>query len=88
MTTKFNSDYCPKCGLLCDAVSDPEDLEGLDSKPQQGDISICFGCAAILEFDKNLKLKVCSEDKINNLDTETLVQIVKIRSYILGMKLE
>ncbi len=86
MTTKFNSDYCPKCGLLCDAVSDPEDPEGLDSKPQQGDISICFGCAAILEFDKNLKLKVCSEDKINKLDTETLVQIVKIRSYILGNK--
>ena len=40
MTTKFNPDYCPKCGLLCDAVSDPEDPEGLDSKPQQGDISI------------------------------------------------
>ena len=83
MTTKLDPDYCPKCGLLCDAVSDPE---GLDSKPQQGDISICFGCAAILEFDKNLKLKVCSEDKINKLDTETLVQIVKIRSYILGNK--
>ena len=85
MTTKFNPDYCPKCGLLCDAVSDPE---GSDSKPQQGDISICFGCAAILEFDKNLKLKVCSEDKINKLDTETLVQLVKIRSYILGKDLK
>ena len=48
--------------------------------------SICFKCAAILEFDKNLKLKVCSEDKINKLDTEILNQIVKIRSYILGNK--
>lgn len=83
MTTKLDPDYCPKCGLLCDAVSDPE---GSDSKPQQGDISICFKCAAILEFDKNLKLKVCSEDKINKLDTEILTQIVKIRSYILGNK--
>ena len=53
---------------------------------KKGDISICFKCAAILEFDKDLKLKVCSEDKINKLDTETLVQIVKIRSYILGNK--
>lgn len=83
MTTKLDPDYCPKCRLLCDAVSDPE---GSDSKPQQGDISICFKCAAILEFDKNLKLKVCSEDKINKLDNEILVQIVKIRSYILGNK--
>ena len=83
MTTKLDPDYCPKCGLLCDAALDPE---GSDSKPQQGDISICFKCAAILEFGKDLKLKVCSEDKINKLDTEILVQIVKIRSYILGNK--
>ena len=85
MTTKLDPDYCPKCGLLCDAVSDPEDP---DSKPQQGDISICFKCAAILEFDKNLKLKVCSEDKINSLDEDTLKIIVKTKAIILGMNRE
>ena len=88
MTTKLDPDYCPKCGLLCDAVSDPEDPEGLDSKPQQGDISICINCAKLLVFDKDLKLQPCPEEKINSLDEDTLKIIVKTKAIILGMKLE
>ena len=85
MTTKLDPDYCPKCGLLCDAVSDPE---GSDSKPQEGDISICINCAKLLVFDKDLKLQPCPEEKINSLDEDTLKIIVKTKAIILGMSLK
>ena len=85
MTTKLDPDYCPKCGFLCDAVSDPE---GLDSKPQEGDISICINCAKLLVFDKDLKLQPCPEEKINSLDEDTLKIIVKTKAIILGMSLK
>ena len=85
MTTKLDPDYCPKCGFLCDAVSDPE---GSDSKPQEGDISICINCAKLLVFDKDLKLQPCPEEKINSLDEDTLKIIVKTKAIILGMSLK
>ena len=83
MATKLDVDNCPKCGYLFDSATCMEEAKG-DIEPKSGDISLCFNCAAILEFDENLKLKMCDEKTINELDDELLSEIIKAKTFILS----
>lgn len=38
---------CPRCGKSCDSAMA---LDGRDVRPKPGDLTVCFGCAAPLEF--------------------------------------
>ena len=87
MSTTLDSDKCPHCGYELNACSNPDDLESKEM-PKKGDISICINCAKILTFDKDLKLQPCPKEIIDELDEESLKQIVTVRSMILGMNLE
>lgn len=78
----LEEDRCPKCGCLINASTGIEDENQMPSK---GDISICIECASILEFDENLKLKLCSQETINRLDEDLLKVIIKARMYILNL---
>jgi hypothetical protein len=44
---------CPHCGYTLDAASV---LDGPAPKPTPGDLSVCFGCGAALQFDKRLRV--------------------------------
>lgn len=78
----LEEDHCPKCGCLINASTGIEDENQMPSK---GDISICIECASILEFNENLKLKLCSQETINRLDEDLLKVIIKARMYILNL---
>lgn len=52
---------CPSCEKLQDRASNFDDSE---SKPIEGDFSVCNGCGDILRFDKDLKLVLASEKEI------------------------
>lgn len=78
----LEEDHCPKCGCLINASTGIEDENQMPSK---GDISICIKCASILEFDENLKLKLCPQETINGVDEELLKVIVKTKMYVLNL---
>lgn len=54
MSTRIQEDACPACSSALDAASD---LDG-DDRPKEGDVSVCFYCAAVLQFDADLRLRV------------------------------
>ena len=78
----LEEDHCPKCGCLINASTGIEDENQMPSK---GDISICIECASILEFDENLKLKLCPQETINRLDEDLLKVIIKAKMYVLNL---
>ena len=78
----LEEDHCPKCGCLINASTGIEDENQMPSK---GDIYICIKCASILEFDENLKLKLCPQEKINGVDEDHLKVIIKTKMYVLNL---
>ena len=83
MATKLDADRCPKCGHLFNSATCVDETKG-DIEPTAGDISLCVNCAAILEFDENLKLRMCDDKTINELDDELLNEIIKVKTSILS----
>ena len=83
MATKLDADKCPKCGYFFDSATCVDETKG-DIEPTAGDISLCVNCAAILEFDENLKLRMCDDKTINELDDELLNEIIKVKTSILS----
>ena len=76
---------CPHCGHKLNAASN--EMGGRE--PKAGDLSICFHCATILEFDKDLKLVEMDIERLFDLeefDDELRLYIIrqqkKISNYI------
>ncbi len=69
---------CPKCKRLVDGVTDVLN----DKTPKAGDISICFYCKAINEFNIDLNLVELPMDKFLMLPNETRKLILDIRDGI------
>lgn len=72
-------DSCPICNAKVDRATNPN---GKD-KPVAGDYSICFKCATILCFDKNLHLQKLPNEQLQKVRSEfpelfdTMMQIVE-----------
>lgn len=61
---------CPHCGHTLDRH---ESTDAVDQRgPEKDDISICIKCASWNMFNKDLSLRVMTEEDINNVDPETL----------------
>ena len=69
---------CPACKGLLDAATSLDDSD----RPQPGDISVCFNCAAILEFDENMKLILASEEIMAGLPADATASIEHFCSLI------
>jgi hypothetical protein len=52
-TTRVASDACPACGTINDAATPIGSRGG----PSPGDVGVCLGCASVVVYDKNLKLR-------------------------------
>jgi hypothetical protein len=50
---------CP-CGMTGEAATSIKD----DRAPIPGDITLCFHCGRMLQFDANLHLQVCDQEEI------------------------
>jgi hypothetical protein len=53
-TTRLDPHSCPVCQTNLDAASDPT-VE--NNVPSPGDITLCFYCESLCEFDRDMKLK-------------------------------
>lgn len=63
-TVRMPPSNCPHCGLNMDCASS---TDGVHAKPEEGDLSVCIGCATPLTFDSNLMLKALTNEQINQL---------------------
>lgn len=74
---------CTDCGVLTNAATD---LQG-DATPSKDDISLCFYCGAINQFDEDLNIvempeEVLEDIKANEPETYSLLidAVIKIKA--------
>lgn len=68
-------DNCPKCQKHINAATATDGDSGLEPTP--GDVTVCVGCAGILQFDGSMKLKELSFEDLSSMDTETQAELLK-----------
>lgn len=74
---------CPACGSPNDAASSCDEKDPEEKvRPGPGDLSVCFGCGAIQQFQKDLTLKIISLDELD-ADDDTKFQLRRVQQYIL-----
>lgn len=56
LTTHTPVSFCPACGYTLDAASSFDEA----AAPSAGDFSVCIACAAVLRFDRELRLRAAS----------------------------
>jgi hypothetical protein len=52
---------CPTCGTTLNAASAVGEA---DSKPSQGDFTLCINCGTIMRFGEKLELILCSQQEV------------------------
>lgn len=79
--TRVPLSACPCCGKEMDCASP---VDGVQSKPVEGDLSVCINCAAVLQFDDKLMLKeLTAEDRqslppVSQIELNAAVRAVKM----------
>ncbi len=74
---------CPKCGSPNDAATSADETDPEQkARPFAGDISVCFGCASIMQFQPDLTLKIVSLDELDT-DDDTKFQVRRVQQKIL-----
>lgn len=73
---------CPYCNKKLDAASCFSDLDAI---PSPGDLTVCFGCLGILEFDKDLNLIKCDIHKLSMEEKETINKMQRTLKYYKDM---
>jgi len=70
---------CPICGYSLDAHTRIDDSEPVE--PTVGDISFCFNCSSLLEFNQGLRLVIPSAETVSGLNNNPVLmaQISAIR---------
>ena len=75
--------FCPSCGYT---IEEHTSLDNTSAKPRPNNLTLCFNCAIVLQFDENLKVKLPPIELIGSLDEETTLQISKVQDAILRMR--
>ena len=63
---------CPVCFRKLDGTT----CLTADAKPKSGDVSVCFYCASLLEYDENLNVIKMTEKTMRELDLDTQAQLL------------
>lgn len=71
-TFRLGLQLCPKCGYELDAATK---VQGDNGGPEPGDVTVCIGCATVLEFGPELKLSVANLDEIPPEVRKTLEKV-------------
>ena len=77
LTTRLPTDACPSCGKTLDAATNLD-----HHTPEAGDVTVCLGCQSVLEWDENMKLRLCD---MGTLPPGVQAQVAMI---VLAMKVE
>ena len=77
-----NSPVCPNSD--CNTLLDGYTSVGHDDTPSSGDITVCAGCAWVLQFDDDLQLGVFQIEDFMQLGPEEKDHITKAQTYIIS----
>ncbi len=70
MTKELSEDKCPSCAgplSACTDVNNPDNV----TLAKPGDLTVCVYCAAVLQFDEDLKHVVADSEILENLSPDT-----------------
>ena len=62
--------YCPLCHRPLDAATPVNNKN--KKAPEEGDITFCLTCGAILIFTSDLKVRLMREEEVDELPKETI----------------
>jgi hypothetical protein len=65
---------CPECGYELDASTK---VQGEKGAPEAGDVTVCFGCAALLQWDPYMKLAIARLDDMPSEIRGTLEKLIE-----------
>jgi hypothetical protein len=77
-TTILSMSSCPRCGYGVDAATAAYG----NVQPKPGDVSICLNCAALMQFNDDLKLGPGPESLLDELPADKRRLIERGRRYI------
>lgn len=76
-------DKCPACGHETNGAMATQPGS---PAPRPGDLSVCFKCGVIVEFNSATKMRLLSEYEIGLLDADTREHLVKVQKAIADTK--
>lgn len=59
---------CPQCKALLDAAASMD--EGNTEPPDEGDITVCIYCGAVLMWEFNMQLTLLTEEELEEIAKE------------------
>lgn len=80
VTTLTEDHECPGCGAVLNAATGTDS----ESVPREGDISVCYKCGSLLEFNEDLSVRLLDSSDMKKLDWETVEELEKIQEFIRG----
>ena len=80
---RIQENNCPCCGYKSDAATN---MTNEKLVPKSGDLSICINCGDFLQYGDNLILNKLTESVLDDIDQETLDEMLLIRKAILMRK--
>jgi hypothetical protein len=75
-TTRHKLSRCPHCDYRLDASSS---VNGEES-PRPSDFTMCWGCAAILRYRRDLSVGVCAPWELEELEPESRRTLLTMRA--------
>ena len=82
MSIKLPPCKCPKCSKTLDSATSTVDDDSI--KPEQGTVTICLYCAAVLEFDKDMTLIPIRGETTGMMSSYDLRKLENARLNVIG----
>lgn len=76
---------CPKCGKTLNSATSVDDPNAI---PKEGDLSVCFGCGTLLEYEEGWfvhELPAETLEKLKRNEPESYASLMNLREYIVRM---
>jgi hypothetical protein len=70
---------CPKCGYKNDAATPCNEFAEENGRPRPDDISVCLGCATVLQFNHDMTTRAVELDDIPDISDDTKFQVRRIQ---------
>jgi hypothetical protein len=83
--TSIPKQICHECGYQMDTTAHAFG----DSRPKEGDISMCLACGAVSKFTKELTMRKPTDEEQRDIDTNKEVIAVRLaRDHVVGNKIK
>lgn len=71
LTSRLPLDHCPRCQHKLDAATSMD-----YHTPKPGDLTVCINCAAICEWNQDMRLELFDPSKLRTIPIKTLVTLM------------